>query len=158
LGNGKDGGESLLQKLFGDLPATVYRMSRECLLNEIQSVGSQERHRRYLEIEPDAAAMYSVIARVERDQRKADVFRKLGDAGMGHARLWAEKLGLDPDGLVPASVGCKLRLFQFVSFVLGTSRVVPWLIRSEFRKLRIYASDPEAGGDSLTRGEAMLES
>ena len=111
-----------------------------------RTTDSKERYRRYLKTELEAAAMYGAMARVQRNQRGADVFRKLVDSEMEHARLWAGKLGLDPDSVEPASPGIKLRLFQIAALVLGTSRIVPWLARGELKELEVYASDPEAQG------------
>ena len=127
-------------------PATHPNISGEDLLAETQTTDSKERYRRYLKTELEAAAMYGAMARVQRNQRGADVFRKLVDAEMEHARLWAGKLGLDPDSVEPASPGIKLRLFQIAALVLGTSRIVPWLARGELKELEVYASDPEALG------------
>lgn len=127
-------------------PATHPNTGGEDLLASTRTTDSKERYRRYLKTELEAAAMYGAMARVQRNQRGADVFRKLVDSEMEHARLWAGKLGLDPDSVEPASPGIKLRLFQIAALVLGTSRIVPWLARGELKELEVYASDPEAQG------------
>ena len=115
-------------------------------MTDTQPADSNERYRRYLETELDAAAMYGAMARVERDRKRSDVFQRLVDAEMEHARLWAEKLGLDPERIEPSAPGLRLRLFQAAALALGTSRIVPWLTRGELKELEMYASDPEARG------------
>ncbi len=115
-------------------------------MTETQATDSREKYHRYLDTELEAAAMYAAMAGVESDHRRSDVFQRLVDSEMGHARLWAEKLGLDPAGLAPASPGIKLRMFQLAAKVLGTGRIVPWLARGELKELEVYASDPEALG------------
>ena len=120
--------------------------SETALLTDTQPADPKGRYRRYLETELDAAAMYGAMARVERDQKRSDVFQRLVDAEMEHARLWAEKLGLDRERIKPPTPGLRLRLFQAAALVFGTSRIVPWLTRGELKELEMYASDPEARG------------
>ena len=120
--------------------------SETALLTDTQPADPKGRYRRYLETELDAAAMYGAMARVERDQKRSDVFQRLVDAEMEHARLWAEKLGLDRERIKPPAPGLRLRLFQAAALVFGTSRIVPWLTRGELKELEMYASDPEARG------------
>ena len=104
---------------------------------------AQERYKRYLEAELEAAAMYRSMAEVESNPGRAQIFGRLAEAEMRHASRWAEKLGMDPSTLEPAS-GIKVRLFQQAARLFGTSRVVPWLVRGEAKDIRAYASDPEA--------------
>ena len=105
---------------------------------------SDERYRGYLKAELEAAAVYRAMAEIEKDSSRAAVFGRLVEAEMRHASRWAEKLGMDVAKLEPAGVDVKLRLFRLAARVLGTGRMVPWLVRGEVKELEAYASDPEA--------------
>ena len=98
----------------------------------------------YLKSELEAAAMYAALAETERDSERAEVFHELVGAEMRHAARWAEKLGMDPQTLEPASPGLRLRLVQLLARLFGTNRVVPVLLRSEAKEVNTYADDPEA--------------
>ena len=101
-------------------------------------------YRGFLKRELSAAATYEAIARTERDPERADTFRRLSQAEMHHARLWAEKLGIDPSGLAPPRGGARLCLLSLAARWLGTRRVASLLLRREREDAEAYASDPEA--------------
>ena len=103
-----------------------------------------EQYREYLKAELDAAAVYSVLANVDGDKTRAEVFQQLVESEMRHAARWAEKLGMDPLGLEPQGSGLKLLLVRWVAGLFGTSRIVPILLRTEAREVSAYAADPEA--------------
>ena len=101
-------------------------------------------YREYLKEELGAAAMYRVLAAAEQDPDRSKIFEELVDAEMRHASRWAEKLDMDVSSLEPAPTDSRLRLFKLVTRLLGTARVVPWLLRTEAKEISTYASDPEA--------------
>ena len=88
--------------------------------------------------------MYRAMAEIDKDSGRADIFRRLVDAEIRHASRWAERLGMDPSELEPRSGGLRLKVIQLAARVVGTGRVVPWLVRGETREIQAYASDPEA--------------
>ncbi|MBI2873425.1 MAG: VIT1/CCC1 transporter family protein [Chloroflexi bacterium] len=105
----------------------------------------EAQYRRYLDSELEAAATYGALADAEKDPGRAAIFRRLAEWEMRHAAYWAEKLGIDPAGLKPvAGRGFRLQLLKRAARVLGTSRLVPMLLRGEARDLAAYAADPEA--------------
>lgn len=104
----------------------------------------KKRYQSYLKAELDAAAMYSVLADMEGDERRAQVFRRLVQAEMRHASRWAEKLGMDVSKLRPSPPGPKLLLVRLMTRSLGLKRVMPLLLRGEANDVNAYASDPEA--------------
>ncbi len=103
-----------------------------------------DRYKVYLKSELEAAAMYRFMARAEKDSNRARIFENLVEAEMRHASRWAEKLGLDPSNLEPAKADIKVKLFQLAVKLLGTKRLLPWLMRGEAKEINTYASDPEA--------------
>ena len=88
--------------------------------------------------------MYAALADVENDSGRADIFRKLEDAELRHAGRWAEKLGLDPSHLEPASLSFRGRLMRLGARLFGTRRVLPLLLRVEAKEVAVYSADPEA--------------
>ncbi len=113
-------------------------------MSVVENKASRARYEGYLEMELEAAAMYSALADIETDPHRADVFRKLVVAEMRHAGRWAELLGIDPAGLKPGPLGTQSRLLRLGARLFGTGRVLPILIRSEAKGLEVYAADPEA--------------
>ncbi len=103
-----------------------------------------KRYRGYLEAELKAARLYTVLAEVEPDEERAQIFRDLVDAEMRHAAKWAEKLDMDPSTLEPAGHGVRSRLLMVGARALGTRRVLPVLLRIEADEIGIYIADPEA--------------
>ena len=101
-------------------------------------------YRKYLKGELEAAAVYEAMADTEDNSERADVFRQLAQAEMRHASRWAEKLGMDPDTLVPSRDGIRLRLLKWAARRFGTHRMVPLLLRGESKDVNTYALDPEA--------------
>ena len=53
-------------------------------------------------------------------------------------------MGMDQSRLEPAGPNVRLRFYRLATRLLGTTRVVPWLVREEARDINTYASDPEA--------------
>ena len=91
-------------------------------------------YRSYLKGELEAAAVYEAMANTEENSERADVFRQLAQAEMRHGSRWAEKLGMNPDTLVPARGGIRLRLLRWAAQRFGTHRMVPLLIRGESKE------------------------
>ncbi len=108
------------------------------------SLLDEKKYREYLKAELEAAAMYRALAEAEHDPSRAETFRSLMDAELRHASRWAEKLGLDPDAVRPASPGLRVLVYRVAARLLGTSRLVPWLLRGEAEEIDRYRSDPEA--------------
>ena len=102
------------------------------------------RHRRYLEAELEAVALYTALADVEKEPDRAAVFRRLADMEVSHAERWAQKLGLASDDLHAYRSGLRIRFLIWLARRLGTRRVLPLVLRVESGDTRMYAGDPEA--------------
>ncbi len=90
------------------------------------------------------AGKYRAMAEVDKEPRRADFYRRLVSAELRHARVWADKLGIDPNSLQPDSSGFRIRMCRLAARVLGAKRVAPWFLRGEMNGARAYAADPEA--------------
>ena len=104
----------------------------------------EKRYREYLKAELEAAAMYRALAGAERDPDRAAAFTGLMEGELRHASRWAEKLGLDPGSVQPASAGLRVMAYQMAARVLGTTRLIPRLLRGEAEEIDRYSADPEA--------------
>jgi VIT1/CCC1 family predicted Fe2+/Mn2+ transporter len=113
-------------------------------LTDTASDTRKAQYRVYLDAELEAAALYLAMAEAEKDSRRADIFQRLARTEMRHASRWAEKLDIDATQLEPASPGLKIRMYRIAARAIGTSRVIPWILRGEIRDIMTYASDPEA--------------
>ena len=102
------------------------------------------RYEEYLKAELEAAAVYRVLAGVEEDAGRREVFETLQDSELVHAGRWAEKLGLDATEVEPRAPALKLQSYALAARLFGTKRVVPWLVRFETKEVAAYAADPEA--------------
>jgi VIT1/CCC1 family predicted Fe2+/Mn2+ transporter len=105
---------------------------------------NENRYREYLKAELEAAAMYRALAGVERDADRAAAFTWLMEGELRHASRWAEKLGLDPGSVRPASAGIRVMAYQIAARALGTTRLIPRLLRGEAEEIDRYSADPEA--------------
>lgn len=106
--------------------------------------GDSKRYKAYLNAELEAAAMYRAMAEAEKDPRRSEVFERLVQAELRHAARWAEKLGMDSSRVKPANEFFKVRLYRLAARLLGTEKIVPWLVRAEAGDIEKYAVDPEA--------------
>lgn len=94
--------------------------------------------------ELEAAATYQALARAERDDARASAFLSLMEGELRQAAHWADKLGMDAAAVRPSSRGVRIFLYGVAARLFGTNRVIPWLLRSEARELRMYSAEPEA--------------
>ncbi|MQF48449.1 hypothetical protein FIM08_00875 [SAR202 cluster bacterium AC-647-N09_OGT_505m] len=101
-------------------------------------------YKSYLKGELETAGLYEAMADTEGNSERADVFRQLAHAEMRHASMWAEKLGIDPDTLVPTRGGVRLHLLKWAAQRFGTHRMIPLILRGTSKDFSAYTLDPEA--------------
>ena len=104
----------------------------------------RKQYQEYLDSELEAAAIYSALAETEPDPERAQIFRDLVGLEMRHASRWAEKLRIDPESIEPLRPGAKVWLMKLIARSFGTSKVLPFLLRTEAKEVSAYAADPEA--------------
>lgn len=102
------------------------------------------KHRKYLRDELDAAGAYMYLAAAEKDPKRAARLREMAAAEVRHARVWAEKLGIDGSKLRPTRRTLRSSAVGIAARLIGVKRVVPWLVRFQADEVRAYARDPEA--------------
>jgi VIT1/CCC1 family predicted Fe2+/Mn2+ transporter/rubrerythrin len=125
-----------------------------------------------LKLERDAIVLYDALAGIEKDQRRADAFRRIAGNERRHADIWATKLR-DLGATVPSETGPRLRVrFIIVAArLLGTAAVADLVKALEGDEEELYdaQSSPEVAAiaaderehaiiwDSLKTGEPFTE-
>ena len=102
------------------------------------------RWRANLQAETDGVMVYRAMARHERDERLASVYRKLAEAEERHAAVWA---GYLREAGVPTSTtpSWRARVLGIVARVAGTGAVVATMASREARDRTGYDDQPDAG-------------
>ena len=88
--------------------------------------------------EADAAFLYRVLASVEPDAKKRDVYERLADVEDRHVRIWAEvirKNGGNPGSFTPTG---RTRLLAWLGRRFGTGFLLPMLLAEEGREVKGY--------------------
>src|SRR5215469_8933911 len=115
--------------------------------------------------ESDAAFLYDVLASVERDAKKRDVYARLAGVEERHTQLWAKLLNDNgrrvPDGLAPPTLEARIKAKMGKWF--GPGFLLPLLLREEGREVKGYMDlhETSAAGDardvSLTLAKESAE-
>jgi VIT1/CCC1 family predicted Fe2+/Mn2+ transporter len=107
--------------------------------------------------EADAAYLYRVLASIEGDAKRRDVYERLADVEDRHVKIWAEVIrtaGGEPGEFRPTG---RTRLLEFLGRRIGTGFLLPMLLAEEGREVKgyldLHRATPkgEVGG-----GEALL--
>jgi len=107
--------------------------------------------------ESDAAYLYRVLASVERDPQRRDVYQRLAEVEDRHVAIWERLLaehGQRPGHFKPSG---RARVLAFLGRRLGPDFLLPLLLSEEGREVRAYltmhrATHPAAAG----RNESLL--
>jgi vacuolar iron transporter family protein len=116
-----------------------------------------EAFREHWQDEGDAAYLYGVLASVERDAHKRDVYRRLVEVEGRHLEIWERLLKENGHPPRPFTPSTRARLLAFLGKKLGPSLLLPALLREEGREVKGYldmhrATPPGTAGG----GEALL--
>lgn len=122
-------------------------------MSEQPSQKRKKQYKDYLNAELEAAATYQAMADVEKDTARSAIFLKLVDAELRHAKRWAEKLSLDPNDIRVPKKNIKISVLTKAAEILGTNRVIPWLLKGEDQDIIAYEADPEAQDIALEERE-----
>lgn len=112
--------------------------------------------REHWQDESDASYLYGILARLEPDPKRADVFGRLRDIETEHAAIWSRLLsshGRPPGTFRPST---RARLLAFLGQRFGSGSLVSLLLKEEGREVREYLTmhrdtPPQAAG----RAEAL---
>jgi VIT1/CCC1 family predicted Fe2+/Mn2+ transporter len=123
-----------------------------------------ETFREHWQDEGDAAFLYGVLAELERDAHKADVYRRLVDVEQRHLTIWEELLaqhGAAPPAFRPSA---RARLLAGLGRRFGPGALLPLLLREEGREVKAYLdmhratpSGTAGGAEALTLARESAE-
>jgi VIT1/CCC1 family predicted Fe2+/Mn2+ transporter len=94
--------------------------------------------RHHWQDEADAAHLYRVLAAVEPDAKKRDVYRRLAEVEDRHVMIWKDLLtkgGMPPGEHTPSGT---TRLRAMAGRVFGPNFLLPMLLREEAREVKGY--------------------
>ncbi len=88
--------------------------------------------------EGDAAYLYGVLASVERDPRRRDVFARLAEVEGRHTEIWEKLLAEHGAAPRPFAPSGRARLQAWVGRRFGAGALLPLLLREEGREVKGY--------------------
>jgi VIT1/CCC1 family predicted Fe2+/Mn2+ transporter len=97
-------------------------------------------------IEMDGIALYRSLAAAEKDEKRAQIFKRMVQTEERHARRWA-RLIESAGGTVPTyHPTVRVRVLGWIARHFGTQRVLPIISSLEARDEAGYLNQPEAAG------------
>ncbi|MFO1159376.1 MAG: VIT1/CCC1 family protein [Reyranellaceae bacterium] len=105
----------------------------------------QPRYRANLQGEVDSAAVYTALAKSEKDPNLAEVFHKLAAVEQAHAAFWQRQIG---KGKVPLP-SLRAHVLSWMARRFGPGFVIPTIAAAESREQGGYDSQPEARAAGL---------
>ena len=98
-----------------------------------------------LDDELNGAYLYDALAQSEKDERMAEVYRRMAAVERKHAAVWMQRLeaeGIRPPAFTP---GWRARTLAWAAKRLGVAAVLPTITGMEQKDSRKYAHVPGAG-------------
>ena len=97
-----------------------------------------------LQDEREGALLYQTLAEIEKDERIADVFRRMGETEQKHAKTWETRLNAIGVDVPPFSPSWRTRLLIWLSKRFGPAAVIPTIMDLERQDSQKYLQIPEA--------------
>ncbi len=88
--------------------------------------------------EADAAYLYDLLAGLEKDPHKSDVFRRLSVVETRHLEIWANLIQQNGGSLTPFRPTARTRLLALLGKLLGPEFLLPMLLAEEGREVKGY--------------------
>ena len=88
--------------------------------------------------EADAAYLYDILANLEKDPHKSDVFRRLSVVETRHLEIWANLIEQNGGSLKAFRPTARTRLLALFGKVLGPGFLLPMLLAEEGREVKGY--------------------
>ncbi len=119
--------------------------------------------RHHLEDEVDAAYLYRVLAEVEPDPRRREIYSRLADVEDRHTALWHKVFAERDIELAPPQPSFQARLLAWIARRFSPSILLPLLLREEGQEVMSYLdlyrqnSAGPAGDAARTLGKESAE-
>jgi VIT1/CCC1 family predicted Fe2+/Mn2+ transporter/rubrerythrin len=111
------------------------------------------RYRANLQSEREGAALYQVLAHREKDQRLAEVYRRLAETEQRHASVWEERLRAAGQPAQPFRPSWRTSALGWLARRLGAAAVVPIVSSMERQASSEYDNQPEARAAGMPADE-----
>jgi len=96
--------------------------------------------------ELNGAYLYEALSQAEKDERLAEVYRRMAAVERKHAAIWVERLKAEGITPPPHSPDWRTRTLAWAARRLGTAAVLPTISGLEQKDTRKYAHVPGAAG------------
>jgi vacuolar iron transporter family protein len=113
------------------------------------------RYRAHRRRELDSAALYHILARIERQPQLAEVYRRLAAVEEQHAQFWGERLRTLGSRVPRPRLTWKGRLRCWIAKRLGPEMVLPMLVSIEETERHTYSAEPETQDMMLPAEERL---
>jgi vacuolar iron transporter family protein len=111
------------------------------------------RYRANLQSEREGSALYLMLSQAEKDQRVAEVYRRLAETEQRHAALWEERLRAAGQPAPPYRQGWRISALGWMARRFGTGAVVPIVSSMERKASSEYDHQPEARAAGMPADE-----
>lgn len=99
--------------------------------------------------EADAAYLYDILAGLEKDARKSDIYRRLAEVERRHVEVWGRLLTENGHPIPRFRPGGRTRLLAMLGRAFGPGFLLPMLLAEEGREVKgymdMYRATPEGG-------------
>ena len=110
-------------------------------------------YRTSLQDEIESAALYRVLAELEKQPQLAEVYGRLAATEEAHAHFWTEKLQAGGQTVSPQRISWRTRTLMWLARRFGPSFVVPTLATAEQTDSHLYGTLAETQGTPLAAEE-----
>ena len=97
-----------------------------------------ETFRHHWQDEADAAYLYDILSRLEKDPHKSDVFRRLSEVETRHLDIWAKLIAQNGGSVGPFRPTARTRLLAVAGKMFGPGFLIPMLLAEEGREVKGY--------------------
>jgi VIT1/CCC1 family predicted Fe2+/Mn2+ transporter len=94
--------------------------------------------------EMNSATLYEALAKLEKNPRLAEVYRRLGVTERGHAEMWATRMRDAGSGVPPFQPGWRTRALIWLAGRFGVEAILPTLSSTEDVATHNYAGEVQA--------------
>jgi vacuolar iron transporter family protein len=115
--------------------------------------GDEARLLRNWRDELDSAALYTALARIERDPQQRGIYEELASAERRHAAFWEERLRSSGQRVPQFRAALRTRILIHLAHRLGIGFVVPNVIAREMKDRDAYAGQDDARSAGLAHDE-----
>lgn len=112
-----------------------------------------ERYRANLQSEREGAALYQMLAGVERDPHLAEIYRRMAEVELRHASIWESHLREAGQEVPPTQPGTRIRMLGWLARRFGAGVVLPVVSSMERDAVHAYDNQPEATAVDMPKDE-----